>query len=204
MQSEGLNLSSLNSAKQITYGGIATALATLSMLLGGLAPIVFSFLPFVVCPLCFFIAIKKVNWVVGVLSMAVTGLLTFFILGFRAVLILEYLLFTIPHSFFVVFADKFKYDLKTGGARALLVAGLSLVGSTVGIALFFDLLGYKDAFGLAGFALFVVLYVFNAITLVVVDFLYTVAAASLYPRFFKMVNLNLPVREKPTAEDIFD
>jgi len=197
-------MNSSSNARYVAYGGMATALSTVSMLLSGLLPILFNVLPLVVCPVCFYIAIRRANWVTGIICMIATGFLTFFILGFQPLLILEYLMFTVPHSILIQFITKLKYDMVTGPIRVALIGGLSLLGSTVGVTFFFDMLGYGDFFGLAGFKLYVAIYAINAVTLILADFMYTRLAFILYPRFFKLDMVQKPTTGKVDAEDIFE
>jgi len=161
----------------------------------------FSVAPLIVCPLCFYVVVKKANWGFGLISMLATGLLTLAIMGFRPLLLIEYCLFTVPHSILVCIIFKLEYNQNTGIVRLLLIAGLSLLSSTVAVLFFFDIFGYQGLYGLSGMALYIAVYVLNAMVLVFSDYAFTRALAVLLPRLF---HSGIVLNQTVDIDDIFE
>ncbi|MDR1138894.1 MAG: hypothetical protein LBK70_03345 [Clostridiales bacterium] len=178
-----------NSAKNMSYAGIATALSTTSVVLGGLAPVVFSVMPMVVCPLSFWILVKRSNWWVGMLSVLAVLLLVIALLGFNLLVIVEYILYIVPYSVVLVLIHRLKYNLSTGLLRVSIVIVLSAVSTTIAVVFFFELLGYDTISYATGAAIYLLIYGYNVVTAIALDWVLVRVMVVLVPKIFKQDNV---------------
>jgi hypothetical protein len=189
-----------NSTSSLSYTGVSTALALLSVIVGGFFPF-FNLLPQIICPLCFYIVFVKAGWVYGLMGIVSCGILSFFLLGANLVPIVEYIVLVAPYSILVYLLRSFDYSKKKVSVRIIFLCIFALLSGTA-LLIFAQTIMPEiletSFFGvqLNGIAFYVVTYVLFVMTTLLVDYVYTKAGSLIYPKILK--------NDKQKERDKFD
>lgn len=119
----------ITNTRKITYSAVATTLSIVAMALTLVLPLKISLL--LVCSVCYYLILEKCKLVYGLLTIAASLLIMFFIGGFSSPFILNAIIFA-PYSILAYYIKRFRHNkAATCAIREVIVvafANLALMG----------------------------------------------------------------------------